>query len=170
MTPEQQLIIERHADALAQALAERTQIVAREVGIEPLAAVEALRKTLLRMTGGILDNRATYWRVRVRLYAAEHVDDPVADSDPDAPPDAAGETVLRGLTAVAEHVALLAGSYHGLLCLGLESATLRHKLKGLRPTLSRRKGNAVWRLSYTTHEATGTRDWLARVDIERTQI
>ena len=98
---------------------------------------------------------------------------PAADSDPDALPDESGETVIRGLPSVAEHVAILAGTYHGLPCIGLDSATLRHKLRGLRPTLSRRKGSGAWRLNYTTYEtlagAERSRSWLARVDIERVE-
>jgi len=170
---EQQQVIERHAEALSQALAEHAQEAAQEAGVQPLAALEALRKAMLRAAAGELDGRASYWRVRVRLYTAERLDDPVADSDPDALPDETGETVLRGLPAVAEHLAALAGGYHGLPCVGLDGATLRHKLRGLRPTLSRRKGTAVWRLNYTTYEVLAgverERAWLARVDIERAE-
>jgi hypothetical protein len=110
-----------------------------------------------------LDGRAVQWRIRTRLYLATQTDEPIADSDPDTPPDKSGNTVLTGLPAVAAEVSALAVAYHDAVCDGLEYPTLLHKLKGLRPTLSRRKGNAVWRLHYSVkgHEM------LARVDIER---
>jgi hypothetical protein len=110
-----------------------------------------------------LDGRLVHWRVRVRLYLPTHMDEPAADSDPDLSPDRPGDTVVAGLPAVALHVQELAEGYHGGACEGLDEATLHHKLKGLRPTLSRRGGNAVWRLyyRYLTHEM------FARVDIAK---
>lgn len=117
----------------------------------------------LRTQAVITDGRTNNWRVRVRLYAADRPNDVIADSDPNSRPDAAGNDVVNGLPAVAELVATLAQAWHGAPCVGLDSATLRHKLKGLRPTLSRRGGNAVWRLDYRT----AISSYLARVDIQR---
>ena len=113
------------------------------------------------------DQRAALWRVRVRLYDNVRPDEPEADSDPDFAPDMAGETVLRGLPAVAEHVQHLATAYHEKLegpITGLETEVLLHRLKGLRPTLSRRGGNGVWRVPY---QVQGAGEWLARVDVQR---
>ena len=111
------------------------------------------------------DQRAALWRVRVRLYADSGPDEPEADSDPDFAPDMAGETVLRGLPAVAEHVRFLAQEFHSSSeTAGLEIEVLLHRLKGLRPTLSRRGGNGVWRVPY---QVDGAGEWLARVDVQR---
>lgn len=119
-----------------------------------------------------LDGRAVKWRTRTRIYDRTRLgDEPVADTDPDLSPDAKGTSVLVGLPGVAMEVRELAHAYHETCqhpgpCVGLELVTLLHKLKGLRPTLSRRGGNAVWRLPYTV----AGREWLARVDIERVEI
>ncbi len=109
------------------------------------------------------DARAATWRVRIRLYDAAKPDDPLADTDPERPGDAVGEAVEHGLPAVAALLAALATTYHGAACDGLDYATLHHKLAGLRPTLSRRKGNAIWRLGYRVNG----RDYRARVNIVR---
>lgn len=120
------------------------------------------------------DGRAARWRVRVRLYNDVRPDEPEADSDPDLPPEAMGVTILNGLPAVAEHLATLASVFHCQAPAGLDDATLRHRLKSLRPTISRRGGDAVWRVPYkifqagdTFHGDTREQTWLARVDVER---
>lgn len=110
------------------------------------------------------DGRAAWWRVRVRLYAKTKQDEPVGDSDPERPPDAAGSLVVHGLPAVAAELTGLAELYHSETIADLSDAVLRHRLKSLRPTLSRNKGEAVWRVPYATAD---TREWLARVDIQR---
>jgi hypothetical protein len=109
------------------------------------------------------DARAAQWRTRIRLYAAAKPDEPLADTDPERPPDAPGTMVLRGLPEVATILSELAASYHGTACVGLDLATLLHKLRGLRPTLSRRGGDAVWRLGYQV----AGREYRARVNVER---
>lgn len=115
-----------------------------------------------------MDGRAAAWRVRVRLYNDAHPGDAVADSDPDLPPGSPGETVLFGLPAVAEHLAELAEAYHAGPCAGLERETLLHRLKALRPTLSRNNGYGAWRVKYTTAgKAQREVGWLARVDVQR---
>lgn len=116
-----------------------------------------------------LDQRTQRWRIRIRLYDEEQIGDPVADSDPELAPDKLGETVLNGLPAVAEHLAALAFGYHQVECVGLDEATLRHRLKSIRPTLSRRGGDGTWRVPYATYDKAFDRDrkWLARVDIQR---
>lgn len=116
-----------------------------------------------------MDNRAVQWRVRLRIYAAERLDDPAADSDPELPPEHPGSAVLRGLPEVASYMAELCQGYHRRPCVGLDSDTLRHKLKALRPTLSRRGGNGVWRVQYQTMDDSGKREWIARADIERAE-
>lgn len=109
------------------------------------------------------DTRARSWRVRVRLYRASAMLEPLADTDPTRDPGAPGDAILHGLPAVAEYVAQLALDYHNAPCEGLELQTLRHSLRGLRPTISRRGGDAVWRLRYSV----GGEPWLARVDVLR---
>lgn len=123
---------------------------------------------------GEADGRAQRWRVRVRLYNAARMDEPEADSDPDLAPERNGATILAGLPAVADHLAALASGFHKQACAGLDAATLRHKLKSLRPTISRRGGDAVWRVPYRVFQAgdafhgeSREQDWLARVDVER---
>lgn len=115
-----------------------------------------------------LDGRAVKWRTRTRIYDRTRLgDEPAADTDPDLSPELKGTTVLVGLPMVACEVRELAHLFHSGQgsCVGLEQETLLHKLKGLRPTLSRRGGNAVWRLPYTV----AGREWLVRVDIERVE-
>lgn len=120
-----------------------------------------------------LDGRAARWRCRFRLYAAENMDEPAADTDPELPPDAPGTTIIAGLPAVGTELAELASLFHGSAVLsGLSPEHIARGLRGLRPTLSRRGGNAAWRLHYDTLETfrgteTRKRGWLARVDVER---
>lgn len=118
-----------------------------------------------QLPGALLDAdaRAAQWRVRVRLYDKGNPDEPEADTDPDASPDAPGSIVIAGLPEVAVYLGSVAVEFHGQQCPGLDHATLLHRLKSLRPTLSRRGGNAVWRVPYSTLE----RAWIARVDVER---
>lgn len=113
-----------------------------------------------------IDARTQDWRVRIRLYLAGS-DTPSADTDPELPNDAAGETVINSLPAVASYLREVAESFHAAPCDGLGDESLRLKLNSLRPTLARRKqkglNNAVWRVPYKA----GGQSWLARVDIER---
>lgn len=136
---------------------------------------EFTRRSKLRVATGP-DGRAARWRVRVRLYSDARPSEPEADSDPDLAADKPGAEILTGLPAVAEHLRALATTFHGQDPVGLDDATLLHRIKSLRPTLSRRGGDAVWRVPYmvTPAERFGQRGnlalqqkWLARVDIER---
>jgi len=114
------------------------------------------------------DGRTTQWRARIRLYDATRADDPIADTDAESPPDAAGEKIFDGLPAIAAELHVLATQFHGSHCYGLELETLQHSLKSLRPTIARRGGDAVWRLKYTTIDtALGVRAYAARVDVVR---
>lgn len=106
------------------------------------------------------DGRAVTWRARIRLYDAR--DEVVADTDAERDAAAPGSVVVAGLPALAQELAALCEAFHGP-CEGLDEATLKHALKSLRPTLSRRGGNAAWRVAY---RAQG-REWLARVDVEK---
>jgi hypothetical protein len=117
--------------------------------------------------GEPLDRRAARWRVRVRLYL-EGNPRPSADTDPELPDDAPGTTVIAGLPGVAEHVADLARDFHGdAELIGLEMPTLRQRLKSLRPTLSRRGGNGVWRIPYMVKGPNRQLSAVARVDVIR---
>lgn len=116
------------------------------------------------------DARARRWRVRVRLYNMLQPDEPQADSDPDLAADKPGETVLAGLPEVAHHLAELATQFHGGPCTGLDHATLRHRLKSLRPTLSRNDGTARWRVPYSIHQdgaGHAEQEWIAAVNVQR---
>jgi hypothetical protein len=119
------------------------------------------------------DARAAQWRCRFRLYDARNMDEPAADSDPELRPDQAGTVIVRGLSGVAAELMQLAATFHNTADLfGLDPHELARRLKALRPTLSRRKGNAVWRVPYDTAETYSAQaghvpGWLARVDIGR---
>lgn len=120
------------------------------------------------------DKRAVRWRFRIRLYDMA-VDElaPQADTDPELDAETMGTWEASGLRGVADAVIQVATTFHGTPMLkGLETERLDAKIPGLRPTLSRRGGNAVWRLPYDTlrtWDETGHRPpgWLARVDLER---
>lgn len=120
------------------------------------------------------DGRAKPWCVRIRLYDKTSMDEPEYDTDPDLAPNLPGTLIINGLPEVAHELARMAAAAHGQAPAGLGTELLMHKLKGLRPTISRRGGNAVWRVPYqiTAQESDFTGDsrvqhWLARVDLER---
>jgi hypothetical protein len=108
------------------------------------------------------DRRTTPRLIRVRLYQGD-MPDPMADTDPDLPADAFGTWQVAGLPAMAEALQQVAAGYHGdaVAIMGLDTSTLLHRIKGLRPTLSRRGGNATWRVPYMVQGAA----WRARVDL-----
>lgn len=159
-------------DVIDTAAIDQAQILAATQGV-PLEAAwrlistEFLRRCRARSPVSLeADGRATKWRCRVRLYNMNRPDEPEADSDPDSAADAPGAVVLGGLPAVADWLATLAYTYHnGANVSGLDLATLRHRLKALRPTISRRGGNAVWRVPYTVSDLA----WMARVDVVRVE-
>lgn len=108
------------------------------------------------------DKRAADWRLRIRLYA-QGTDEPVVDTDPDLSPDQPGTWTCRGLPAMGALLHDTAEAFHGTPTSGLDTVTLTRRIRGLRPTLSRRGGNAVFRVPYSTPG----HDWQARVDLER---
>lgn len=124
---------------------------------------------------GKIDQRTTRWRMRVRLYAAPDMSEPVCDTDAEMAPEAPGQTIVTGLPAVATELWALAHAFHAVpdgklphMIHGLADAELEHRLKSLRPTLYRETGNSpkghgVWRVPYTVDGEA----WLARVDVER---
>jgi hypothetical protein len=123
--------------------------------------------------GSVMDGRTAMWRCRFRIYDSRKLDEPVADTDPELGPGDAGTMVIAGLPNVASTLAQIAAQFHGREQLsGLSADELTRRLRGLRPTLSRRKGQAVWRVPYDTLNSyargTVTRGWLMRVDIQRT--
>jgi hypothetical protein len=162
--------LKTHADALDDDALEGAQSLAEAANMPLQAAYEALLVEFMSRARSrtpaqllIADSRAAMWRVRVRLYRKENPAEPEADSDDDLSPDAPGSTVIAGLPAVADHLMALAGGFHKCACGGLDEQTLRHRLKSLRPTLSRRGGNARWRVPYMTADG----DWIAVVNIQR---
>lgn len=131
-----------------------------------------------RTDGLALDGRAVKWRVRVQLQRGERPD-VVADTDPGRRLDEPGTEIVHGLPAVAAMVAEICTAYHvGKELRGLDETTLRHALKSVRPALSRRGGEAIWRpryevVSHTPGLAEQQPDrprveaWVARVDVRR---
>lgn len=161
-----------HADAIAS-----------EHGVDNATALQTvwagLEGHFAPGSNGDADGRTAKWRCRFRIYR-EGQDEPEADSDDDLPADRPGSVVISGLPNVGAEVMGLAAAFHTKTAvLGLSREEVLRKLRALRPTLSRRGGNAVWRLEYQTVEATGTailarqqgednaRHWLMRVDIIR---
>lgn len=122
--------------------------------------------------GSVMDSRTARWRCRFRIYDAQHMDEPVADSDDELPPDRPGTMLIHGLPNVAVELRALAQGFHGSAALvGLSREELDRRLRGLRPTISRNKGRGVWRVPYDTletfNERSLRRGWLMRVDILR---
>jgi hypothetical protein len=110
-----------------------------------------------------MDARTVNWCVRIRLYDMRQPNEVQADTDPDLPPGHDGTMIRHGLPGVAEWLIEVATEYHGEQCGGLDMMRLRHRLKGLRPTLSRRGGNGVWRVPYVCSRG----EWSARCDVVR---
>ena len=111
------------------------------------------------------DQRTSPRLIRIRLYR-RGAEEPAADSemqgDHTAPPDAPGSWVVHGLPEVAHALATTAAAFHtNDPITGLDRATLLHRIKALRPTLSRNGGTAVWRVPYAVDGA----NWDARVDV-----
>lgn len=107
------------------------------------------------------DGRKSLWRIRIRLYEGQS-DVPAADTDPELEPDQWGSWAVAGMDGIARAVASVAAGYHpDREIAGLDSATMAKRIRGFRPTLSRRGGNGVWRLPYEVD----AEPWLCRVDV-----
>jgi hypothetical protein len=165
-------------DILSRGIQESADIIAAQNGINNAEALSLVWRGLLDIYGTAsvveTDARTAKWRIRIRLYDMRQPNEPQADTDPELPADAVGTTVLRGLPAVADEVISLANIFHNSPkpLMGMNTEELDRRLRGLRPTLSRRGGNAVWRIPYDTFETWGPGEahkaaWLARVDVER---
>jgi hypothetical protein len=150
------------ATDLASAAAVAAQLPFAEVYKQVLAEFFVHARGVAPTTAE-MDARTAKWRVRVRLYDMRQPDEPEADSDPDLPPGHDGAKICHGLPGVAEWLLELVADYHGEQCGGMDLMTLRHRLKSLRPTLSRRGGNAVWRVPYVCSRG----EWSARCDVVR---
>lgn len=156
--------LDHAATAIASDFAQDFQTILSQL----YARIAARQTTLSRGP----DGRAQRWRCRFRIYDQRNQDEAVADSDDELPPGEPGTWIIEGLPGVATEVVAVATAYHktGQLA-GLSPDELRHRLKSLRPTLSRRGGKAVWRLEYDTFdtfsERTHKRGWLMRVDIQK---
>lgn len=128
-------------------------------------AMLATAANLLDPPPRVPDQRTKQRLIRIRLYQ-RGAEEPDADSEMQgnhpAPPDAAGTWPVKGLPESAMALASIAATFHtGAAISGLDRATLMHRIKSLRPTLSRRGGTAVWRVPYTVNED----NWDARVDV-----
>lgn len=162
---------------LAQNVHDAADAIARENSMANATAQKVLLEGLSAHFGVLSnfesDRRAAKWLCRFRLYDMRFPDEPRADTDPERTADQPGTQIITGLPNVAIELGALAAAFHASpLLKGLHQAELERRLLGLRPTLSRRGGNAVWRVPYDTAESwSETKDhkagWLARVDIER---
>jgi hypothetical protein len=158
--------------AAAVALADAAEELAGSERLRAAIVVELIAKQAKDIVG---DGRKSQWRARVRFYsAADGYAEPIADTDPDADAGAPGTTILAGLPALVDWVSQLGVQVHGQPPNGLATATLDHRLKAFRPTLSRRGGSGVWRIPYSTMEKIGAHDvekhWKARCDVERVEV
>lgn len=159
--------IRRYADAIA------TDFQLSNVDTLATLMARAVRRWM--PGNGVSDRRTKPFRCRFRIYdMLNHPDEPYADTGEGTPVDTPGsdEWIIDGLPAVATMAVSLARKAHGPVQFhGLSSEDLARGLRGIRPTLSRRGGNAKWRLEYDTEETfsehTQKRGWLMRVDIIR---
>lgn len=126
-----------------------------------LIAVEKTVNAALRDEGDDMsDHRENAWATRVVLLEGK---EPLADTHPDLPPDAFGDWQASGLKGVAALVRDLAVQFHGEPPTGFDAETIKKRIASVRVTLSRRGGNAVWKIPY----AVGDREYVAHALIER---
>lgn len=159
--------IRRYADAIATDF--------QLPNSDTLAALQTRAAKCWMPGAGMLDRRTAKWRCRFRIYDMVHSpDEPFADTEEGKPVDAPGsdDWIIDGLPAVATMITDLARRAHGNVQFqGLSGDDLARGLRGIRPTLSRRGGNAKWRIDYDTLESFNEyrqkRGWLMRVDIIR---
>jgi hypothetical protein len=144
----------------SQAMA--TPVISADQAHRELAA--AVVRALREREGAGVDPRNGLWRTRLRLYDMRTPDEPLWDSDPMLDPRAPGTEIIAGLPEVAVAVGAAAVAFHGGQCIGLDHATLLHRIKSLRPTLSRRGGNARWRIPYQAPDGS---EWMAVANVER---
>lgn len=108
------------------------------------------------------DKRTVRWRIRLFLYAPNG--QLVADTDPELPAESPGTIVVASLPGVAEEVHSTISRHYGAQKLdGVDMTTLLHRIKSLRPTLSRRGGNATWRVPFHMDDL----PWRVDVDVRR---
>jgi hypothetical protein len=161
------LEVRSHADAISLQTGDRRDDIDRVIRLELAPPKE------LRAADPDKDQRAATWLCRFRIYSdRDSFAEPEADSDDDLAPDLPGTVKIKGLRQVADYAAETAGLYHGGPLQGLDVDTLEMKTRGIRPTLSRRGGNAVWRLYYNTAQtfrpAEPTRfAYMVRIDLEQ---
>ena len=153
---------------LAQGIATSLRLPAATVHAKLVAAIGSL---LQPESAAVLnDGRTVQWRTRIRWYAKGQ-SDPTEDTDQDLPQDQPGSQIISGLPNVARYLEICTVNIHapnGESVTGVEAETLAHRLKSLRPTLSRNQGKATWRVPYVAHHLHGAdNEWVARVDVER---
>lgn len=171
-----ELAYEKAIDAMGELFGQHAGAIASDFNLDYETAAKTLSFAVIRRfdntRAGSVDSRMALWRCRFRIYDSQHMDDPIADSDDEMPPDQPGSMVIAGLPNVAGEVTALATTFHksGQM-VGLDTSSLDRGLRGLRPTLSRNKGKATWRVWYDTletfNERSQKRGWLMRVDIIR---
>lgn len=91
------------------------------------------------------DKRNTIWLTRLQLSKDGEL---LADSHPDLTPDAFGDWPIAGLHAVANAGRLVALQFHGVEPTGFDNETIGRRIKSIRVTLHRHKGDAKWKIPY----------------------
>jgi hypothetical protein len=108
------------------------------------------------------DKRTVRWRIRLLLYAPSG--ELVADTDPELPPEAPGTIVVASLPGVAEELhSTIMRHYGGHKLEGVTMPELLHRIRSLRPTLSRRGGAATWRVPFKMDDL----PWRVDVDVRK---
>lgn len=136
-------------------LAESESVPEADAFAQLKAAVQSRIKAVKVLHGMdyVPDGRSARWRVRMIIWP-EPVDrtEPAADSDPDHASnlDYPGDTLIHGLPGVAQWAWDLIHTHHdGAEITGLSLDAIKHKIRGLRVSLSNQGGSCAWRLRYT---------------------
>lgn len=120
---------------------------------------------------GANDGRAALWRFRFGIYDMWHDDThPIADSAGDLEQDQDGIDFAAGLPALMLQISAAAVAFHDSQLPGMGHQDLERKIRGIRPTLSRKGGRGVVRIEYDTKATFSEASdhsprYLARVDI-----
>lgn len=169
------VVVTRATDDAAAVIRRHALDLQAKTGMDPTCTYHYVLMRLRDSDNGMtVDGRAGLWRVRCRIYTQDDgFKEPLADSDPQKPPGASGDTLLISLPAVVEWVRELAREYHGnAVMTGLDKHSTTSRLKSFRTQLSARKdGTGTLQLTYQIAGGhrfrPGTTTMHARVDIER---
>jgi len=103
-------------------------------------------------------------RYRIRLFLYHPSGQLIADTDPNLARELPGTTVVTSLPGVAEKLNDMVMTHYGQHKLdGVDMPTLLHRVRSLRPTLSRKDGVATWRVPFKMDDM----PWRVDVDVRR---